>query len=448
LDLSIFKAYDIRGLYPEQLDEDAAYRIGVGFAQSGLVGSGGEVVVGRDMRESSETLFLAMSQGLMDVGISVVDIGLVTTPMLYFAVNVLGAAGGVMITASHNPAAYNGFKLVREEAIPISGESGLEAIRDLAVSASFSRAGKKGTLRKEDVRERYCNFFSRRFSVCLDRTVVIDAGNGMAGAILPAVLEKQHIPYQGLFFELDGRFPHHEANPLKEENLQDLRKAMLEESGSIGIAFDGDGDRVAFLDEQGELISGDLLTALIARRLLEERGSGTIIYDLRSSRIVPEVVRSLGGRPLKTRVGHSFMKALMRKEGALFAGELSFHYYFADFFYCESGILAMLKVLEILAASGKPLSSVIEPFRKYAHSGEINFLVKDQAEAMRRAESCFSDGAISHLDGLSVDFEDWWFNLRSSNTEPVLRLNAEATTKELLHDTLAELRVILEEDGR
>jgi len=440
LNPSIFKAYDIRGLYPEQLDEDAAYRIGVGFAQSGLVGSGGEVVVGRDMRESSETLFLALSQGLMDTGISVVDIGLVTTPMLYFAVNVLGAAGGVMITASHNPAAYNGFKLVREKAIPISGESGLETIRDLASSASFSGAGKKGTLRKEDVCARYCDFFSRRFSVHLDRTVMIDAGNGMAGAILPAVLEKQHIPYQGLFFELDGRFPHHEANPLKEENLQDLREAMLEDPGSIGIAFDGDGDRVAFLDEEGELISGDLLTALIARRLLEERGSGTIIYDLRSSRIVPEVA-------LKTRVGHSFMKALMRKEEALFAGELSFHYYFADFFYCESGILAMLKVLEILAASGEPLSSVIEPFRKYSHSGEINFLVKDQAEAMGRAESCFSDGAISHLDGLSVDFEDWWFNLRPSNTEPLLRLNAEATTKELLHDKLAALRAILEEDG-
>jgi phosphomannomutase len=442
----IFKAYDVRGIYPDDLDEDAAYRIGKGFAQSGLLTQGSEVAVGRDMRTSSDSLFAALADGLNAGGMAAIDIGLSTTPMLYFAVNVLGAAGGVMITASHNPAEYNGFKFVREQAIPISAETGLNAIRERAFAASPTSHVLKGTRRKEDLTQRYRSFFAERFSITLDREVIIDAGNGMAGAVLPGILETQEIPHTDLFFDLDGRFPHHEADPLKEENLADLRQAMRERPGSIGIAFDGDADRVAFLDESGERVRGDLLTALIAKKLLEEHGSGAVLYDLRSSRVVPEVVRACGGRPVKTRVGHSFMKARMREEKALFAGELSYHFYFSDFFYCESGILAMLHVLKIVAKSGESLASLVLPLRTYAHSGERNFPVTDMQGAMQRIETCFRGGAISHLDGLSVDYEDWWFNLRPSNTEPLLRLNVEAKTEVLLEEKLSELRPLLEKE--
>jgi len=442
LDRSIFKAYDVRGIYPDQLDEKIAYRIGLGFALSGLLRPTGEVVVGRDMRESSDSLFAAFTRGLMEAGRDVVDIGRCTTPEFYFAVNILSAAGGAMITASHNPAAYNGFKFVRAQAIPISGESGLTEIRDRAESSPLPK-GKRGKMRQEDVGPRYVDFFSRRFSLALDRKVIIDTGNGMVGAVLPKVLARQHIPYEGLYFTPDGRFPHHEANPLKEENLRDLRRAVAETPGSLGVAFDGDGDRVAFLDESGKLVRGDLLTALIASHLLDEQGPGTIIYDLRSSRVVPEVVRAHGGRPVKTRVGHSFIKALMRKEKALFAGELSFHFYFADFFYCESGILGLLRVIELISDSGKSLSALIKPLCKYAHSGEINFHVREPQAAMDALAAHFSHGEITHLDGLSVDFPDWWFNLRPSNTEPLLRLNVEAEKEELLQEKVEEIKSIL-----
>lgn len=440
---AIFKAYDIRGIYPEQLDEEAAYKIGLGFTASHLLKSD-DVVVGRDMRTSSDALFSALARGLTDGGKNVIDIGRVTTPMLYFAVNVLNGAGGVMITASHNPAEYNGFKLVREQGIPISAASGLLEIKNQALRAP-TPTGKKGSIRQENVEDRYVDFFSRRFSISLDHKVVIDTGNGMVGAILPRILETQNIPYKGLFFTPDGNFPNHEANPLKEENLEDLRREVRENTDSVGIAFDGDGDRVAFLDEDGNLVRGDLLTALIASHLLDEHGPGTIIYDLRSSRVVAEVIRAHGGKPVKTRVGHSFIKALMRKEKALFAGELSFHFYFSDFFYCESGILAMLMVIKLLADSGKSLKSLIAPLRKYAHSGEINFRVTDQQAAIDAVAARFSDGEISDLDGLSIDYPDWWFNLRPSNTEPLLRLNAEADSPGLLEKKLREIEAVLDE---
>ena len=349
--------------------------------------------------------------------------------MLYFAVNVLNAAGGAMITASHNPGQYNGFKLVREEAIPIGGDAGLDRIKQEALIASRTGNGThSGTTRREDILDKYAAFFAQRFSIDVMNPVVIDAGNGMAGAILPRILQDQQITYQRLFFEPDGRFPHHEANPLKEENLRQLREAMKDTPGSIGVAFDGDADRVCFLDEAGRTIRGDLLVALLAPRFLSEHPGGKILYDLRSSRIVPEEILKAGGQPIKTRVGHAFIKHVMRQEGALFGGELSYHFYFSEFFNCESGILAMLEVLDIIAKSGRSLSELIDPLRKYSHSGEINFRVTSVEEALRTIESQFSDGCISHLDGLSVDYEDWWLNLRPSNTEPLLRLNLEADT--------------------
>jgi len=419
----IFKAYDVRGIYPSDLDEADAYRIGCGFALSELLEGGKPVIVGRDMRASSHSLAEAISSGLEAEGHSVIDVGLCTTPMLYFAVNALDAAGGVMVTASHNPGEYNGFKFVREGAIPIGSESGLAEIRERALNVSRRRKGSlRGSIRREDVLDQYAAFFANRFAVELAKPLVIDTGNGMAGAILPQILLSQELIYHKLFFEPDGRFPNHEANPLKDENLRQLRETMKKIPGSIGIAFDGDGDRVR----------GDLLTALLAAELLDAHGGGKILYDLRSSRVVPEVILDHGGEPIKTRVGHAFIKQIMREKHAVFGGELSYHFYFSEFFNCESGILAMLQTCNRIAKSGKLLSELVEPLRKYAHSGEINFRVADASNALRSVREHFCDGRLSTLDGISIDYDDWWFNLRASNTEPLVRLNLEADTQSLM----------------
>jgi len=433
MNYDIFKAYDIRGVYPSELDEADAHLIGRGFALSRLLKGEKPVVVGRDMRTSSDSLADAISSGLAAEGHSIVDIGLCTTPMLYFAVNVLDAAGGIMVTASHNPGEYNGFKFVRERAIPIGSESGLAEIKKQTLSAlRRSDDLPRGSIRRVNVLDRYAAFFADRFTVELTKPLVIDAGNGMAGGILPRILPSQKLIYHKLFFEPDGRFPNHEANPLKDENLRQLRETMKKIPGSVGIAFDGDGDRVCFLDESGQVVRGDLLTALLAAELLDENGGGKILYDLRSSRVVPEVIRNHGGEPIKTRVGHAFIKQIMREEQALFGGELSYHFYFSEFFNCESGILAMLQTCKLLAKLGKPLSELVEPLRKYAHSGEVNFRVHDVDNALRYVQEHFSDGQLSRLDGVSVDYDNWWFNLRASNTEPLVRLNLEADKRSLM----------------
>lgn len=447
LNEKIFKAYDIRGIYPHQLNEDSAYYIGLGFARSGLLTFGKKLVVGRDMRQSSDWLFDAFASGANAGGLDVIDIGLCTTPMLYFAVNILNAAGGAMITASHNPGQYNGFKLVREQAIPIGGDTGLDRIKQEALVASHAgttcRPVRRADIASEDIIDRYASFFAQRFSIDLENPVIIDTGNGMAGAILPRILQDQEITYQPLFFEPDGRFPNHEANPLKEENLRQLREAIKKTAGSIGVAFDGDADRVCFLDETGRTIRGDLLVALLAPHFLSECPGGKILYDLRSSRIVPEQILKFGGQPIKTRVGHAFIKHVMRNEGALFGGELSYHFYFSEFFNCESDILAMLRVLKIIAESGKSLSEHVDPLRKYSHSGEINFRVACVSDALGAIESHFSNATISHLDGLSIEHADWWFNMRPSNTEPRLRLNLEAATASLAEEKVASIERLL-----
>jgi len=440
----IFKAYDIRGIYPEELDESAAYRIGVGYARSEIIPQGRLIVLGRDMRGSSDALSEAFAAGACDNGLTIVNIGLCTTPMLYFAVNELQAAGGAMITASHNPGTYNGFKLVRERAIPIGDDFGLELVKQQALKALPGQTETPPlTIHQRDVTELYARFFSRRFSIELQKPVIIDTGNGMAGPILRRVLRDQRINYRELFFEPDGRFPNHDANPLKEENLRDLRHAMEEHPGSIGVAFDGDGDRVCFLDEAGEAVRGDLFVALLAPRILARNGGGKILYDLRSSRVVPDQVKRCGGEPIKTRVGHAFIKHIMREQGAVFGGELSYHFYFRDFFNCESGIYAMLQAIELLAESSKTLAELVAPLRTYAHSGEINFRVADVGAALAVVEKRFEDGDISRLDGLSVDYPKWWFNLRPSNTEPLLRLNVEANDEPLLRSKVQALSQLL-----
>lgn len=445
MDTSIFKAYDIRGVYPTQLDENAAYRIGIGLSKSGILTGGKLLVVGRDMRESSDTLFEAFASGACDNGYAVVDIGLSTTPMLYFAVNELEAAGGAMITASHNPGEYNGFKLVRENAIPIGSDSGLDRVRRDALKARPPTTNHQPlTVHSRDVAESYAGFFASRFSIKLGKPLIIDAGNGITGPVLRRVLRDQGIEYRELFFEPDGRFPNHEANPLKEETLSQLKKTIAETPHSIGAAFDGDGDRVCFVDEDGHVVRGDLLCALLARRLLEENGPADILYDLRSSRIVPEVIRAFGGEPVKTRVGHAFVKRIMRERHALFGGELSYHFYFRDFFNCESGILAMLHVCRLLAETQLDLSELVAPLRKYSHSGEINFRVPDTQSVLRDLQKRFADARVSCLDGLSIEYAEWWFNVRPSNTEPLLRLNLEANTPDVMQEKLDLITQMIE----
>ena len=445
----IFKAYDIRGIYPEEIDESSAYRIGVGFAGSGIAPEKSSIVLGRDMRESSEALFEAFAAGAGEKGLTILDIGLCTTPMFYFAVNELQAAGGAMITASHNPGNYNGFKLVRERAIPMGNDSGLEVVEQQAAKAPLGPSEAPApTIHRRDVTEQYARFFAQRFSIERKQPVIVDTGNGMAGPILRRVLQDQRINYHELFFQPDGRFPNHDANPLEEENLRDLRRMMEKHPGSIGVAFDGDGDRVCFLDETGETVRGDLFVALLAPRILARHGGGKILYDLRSSRVVPEEVARWGGEPVKTRVGHAFIKHVMREQGAVFGGELSYHFYFRDFFNCESGIYAMLLAIELLSESAETLAERVAPLRTYAHSGEINFRVADVGTAMGMVEKRFTDGDVSHLDGLSVEYPAWWFNLRPSNTEPLLRLNVEADDDLLLKKKILTFRQLLGDSGR
>jgi phosphomannomutase len=440
--IGIYKAYDIRGIYPSELDETSAWAAGCALAHLLAHEEGGPVVVGRDMRLSSESLSKALTAGLNCEGREVIDIGLVTTPMLYFAVNILNAAGGVMTTASHNPAIYNGFKLVRHKAVPIGMGSGLEIVRDESENAPY-RDWNWPSVAQRTIDADYIRFFSDRFKGPFTRRIVVDCGNGATGSILPQVLDSLGVAHEPLFFEHDGRFPNHEANPLKEENLADLRKKLLSSEGALGVAFDGDGDRVAFLDEAGERVSGDLITALLAQRLLRREGSHPVLYDLRSSRVVPEIIRAAGGTPIRMRVGHAFMKQAMREHEALFGGELSFHYYFRDFFNCESGILAMLEVLRVLEETGESLREAVGPFRTYAQSGEINFKVANVRACIGAVEKTFTDGKRDELDGLTVEYPDWWLNLRSSNTEPLLRLNLEAESAQQLDEKLSLVEEII-----
>jgi len=445
-DRSVFKAYDIRGLFPSQINEDMAWRVGYGLAQCPLIAGSNPrtIVVGRDARESADVLFSAFASGAAYGGAEIIDIGLSTTPMLYFAVNKLAAAGGAMITASHNPGEYNGFKLVRAKAIPMGSGAGLEDVRDIALSAHVQQGSTAKTVSQHDeILDGYTRFFAERFQIDLDSTVHIDTGNGATGAILPRILENQGIQYNPLFFEPDGRFPNHDANPLVEANLADLKAAVIADEQAVGLAFDGDGDRVCFVDGCGNAIRGDLITTLMAEKLLEANPGRTILYDLRSSRIVPQIIREAGGEPVRTRVGHAFIKQQMRELNALCAGELSYHFYFEDFFYCDGGIYAMLEVLDLLAKTGKSLDELVEPLRQYAHSGEINFEVGDVHQAMAEIERHFHDGDVSRLDGLSIDYADWWLNLRPSNTEPLLRLNLEAEREEIMKQRVKEITRLL-----
>jgi phosphomannomutase len=440
-DLSaIFKAYDIRGLYPAELDEDAAGSIGRAFAE--FTGAP-RIAVGRDMRASSPDLAAAFTAGASSTGASVIDLGLVSTDALYFASGVLDVPAA-MFTASHNPARYNGLKLCREKAAPISADSGLDEIRRRA-EAVDGVPPEAGDVEQQNIIGDYAAHARSFVDADLLRPlkVAIDAGNGMAGATVPPVFEPLPFKVVPLYFELDGTFPNHPANPIEPANLVDLQRVLVEEKCVVGIAFDGDADRMFLVDEAGALVSGSLTTALVADRLLRKNPGESIIYNLICSWSVPEVIQENGGRPIRSRVGHSYIKALMAETGAIFGGEHSGHYYFRDNFRADSGMIAALLVLEALSESDEPLSRVLQPYRRYASSGEINSEVKDQQAILAELEAVYSDGKSDHTDGLTVEFDDWWFNCRASNTEPLLRLNLEARTEELMIEKRDEVLSII-----
>jgi phosphomannomutase len=444
----IFKAYDIRGLYPQQLDARAA--LAIGRAAGAFLG-GPRVVVGMDMRASGIELGAALVAGLRAEGCDVIDIGRVATPMVYFATALLGAAGGVMITASHNPAAYNGMKLCGPAAVPIGIESGLAQIREraLALDGAGLPALRGGT-RSEDVGARYYQSLLDTFPQRPALDVVIDAGNGIAGEAIDGLLAQLPLRVTRLYFEPDGSFPNHEADPLKPENLRDLQRAVRSRAADLGVAFDGDGDRAVFVDERGDAVPADLMTALLADVVLEQgllgAGPGAhIVHDLRSSRSVGETIRARGAVAVRSRVGHAFMKARMRESGAPFGGELSGHYYFRFplGYVADDGAAAFLLLLQALALRKRPLSELWRPFRRYAHSGELNSRVADVGAALARVRSVFAGGRADELDGLTVDYPDWWFNLRPSNTEPLLRLNVEAADAGALESRTHELLALI-----
>ena len=433
LDPKVFKAYDVRGIYPDELDEEGAYAIGRAYVQQF---EPRRVAVGRDMRLSSPQIAAAVIRGAADEGAEVLDLGLVGTEMVYFAVGELGLDGGIAVTASHNPKEYTGMKIVRRGALPVGGESGLLDVRDKALTVADRKGGGDEKVKKADIWpafvERVLSFID--VSALRPLKVVIDAANGMAGVMLPPVLE--HLPVKAVtyFFDPDGSFPNHEPNPLLPENREFIVSRTLAEGADLGVAFDGDADRCFFVDDRGEFVPGDFATALFAESVLEKEPGAKIIYDVRASWAVPETIERAGGVPLINRVGHAYIKHRMRKEDAAFGGEVSGHYYFRDFSQADSGVVPFLLMLELISKKGRKLSEILEPFRsRYFITGELNTPVADVALKLQELKERYAgEGEISHLDGISVDCGDWHFNVRPSNTEPLLRLNLEARSKELM----------------
>jgi phosphomannomutase len=436
LEPKVFKAYDVRGLYPSELDEDGAARIGRAYVQHFEPKT---VAVGRDMRVSSPTMAAALIEGIAAAGAEVVELGLVGTEMVYFAVDDLSLDGGICVTASHNPKDYTGLKIVRRGALPVGGDSGLQEIRELARSYETAPvAADPGRVRAMDIWpgfvEKVLSFVDP--SALRPLRVVVDAANGMAGIMLPPVLER--IPQVDVVrcnFEPDGTFPNHEPNPLLPENREFIVRTTRAEGADLGVAYDGDADRCFFVDDTGEFVPGDFVTALLARSVLEREPGAKVIYDVRASWAVPREIEEAGGVPLVNRVGHAFIKHRMRKEGAAFAGEVSAHYYFRDFAQADSGVVPFLLMLELLSQAGRKLSELLAPYReRYFLTGEINTPVADVPLTLQELKERYSaeGGSISHLDGLSVDFDEWHFNVRPSNTEPLLRLNLEALSDELM----------------
>jgi len=447
IDTSIFKAYDIRGLYPGEINEDVARQIGRGFV---AYLNAKQIGVSRDMRVSSPALSAAFIDGARQQGADVVDYGMLGTDQLYYAVVSDNLEGGAQITASHNPGKYNGIKMVRAEALPLSGDAGIGDIRDMIVNDRLpAPAARPGAISHRDILPGYIDkvlsFIDA--SVVKPFNVVLDAGSGMAGLVAPKLFDRLPCRTTRLCFDIDGTFPNHEANPLIEENRRDITAEVVRQQADIGIAWDGDADRCFFIDGAGEFISGDFVTALLAEAFLLKHPGATIIYDLRASNAVKDVVSRYGGRALMNRVGHAFIKQRMRQEDGIFAGEVTGHYYFRDFYYADNGFIPAMLILELMSKKNRSLRDLLQPYREqYFISGEINTKLKSMDEVPARLsaiESRYQDAEIQKLDGVSVDYPDWHFNVRASNTEPLLRLNLEAKTTALMEQKRDEVLGII-----
>lgn len=454
----IFKAYDVRATYPSPLNEEMAWKVGHATGQflkrsrqnlpdDQRVRQEETVVVGRDMRPHSVGLAKALSDGLRSTGMNVADVGMVDTSFVYFAINHLDAVGGIMTTASHNPIQYNGFKISGPKARPIGAASGLDDIKRIATTLRVGNTGLNGKYEEIDLWPAYRQHVLKFLDLKRPLKVAIDASNGMAGKMVPAVFgDVKGLEIVPLLFEITGSFVH-EPNPLVESNLDMLKALMREHPVDLGACFDGDADRCMFLDEDGRYIGSDMITALLAEDFLKDPANkgATIVYDLRSSHVVPDTITALGGVPRRDRVGHAFIKKTMAETKAVFGGELSGHIYFRDNFYADSAAIAFAKLLSVLSAQDLPFSELIQPFYKYSQSGEINFQVEDKDAKIRELADHYKKGQIDYLDGVTIDMGDWWFNVRKSNTEPLLRLNLETGSREALEARFAELKKMLGE---
>jgi len=440
-DESIFKAYDIRGTYPEQLNEHIARFVGAGLVD--YLGCK-EVYIGRDMRLSSEAIFDAIADGIMSVGADVVDLGLISTDGLYFAVGKYGAEAGIMITASHNPADYNGFKMCKAGAVPLSGTDGLPEIKDFVRESEIPANGERGSIRRRNIDEDYAEHCLSFIDAGVIKPfhIAIDAGNGIAGKTIPPVFERLPVEVERMYFTLDGSFPNHPASPIEPENTKELReKVASDQTLDMGAAFDGDADRMFLVDEKGRLLGGDMVTALVAKKLLAKHAGESVVYNLICSKAVPETIENMGGKPIRTRVGHAIIKPIMKRENAIFGGEHSGHFYFRENWFADSGLIALLVCLELLSEADRPLSELVAEIDHYYRSGEINSKVNDRNATIEKMREYAADKGyrVDDLDGVTIYGDGWWANLRPSNTEPLIRLNAEADSPELLDKVTNEI---------
>lgn len=450
VDTSIFKAYDIRGIYPTQVNEDIVYKVGRAFCEiikkenPGLIP---DIVVGADMRLSSPSLKESLIKGLTDSGCNVIDVGLVTTPTFYFSVAYWGYTGGIQVSASHNPKEYNGLKMVRKGAVPFSGETGIEDIKNMVVAGNFPTPSPTGKVtQKEGVVEEEVKIQKENtnWDKIKPLKIVIDTGNGMGALDIEAIFKELPVSLIKLNFELDGTFPVHPPDPLKDENIQMLKEEVIKEKADLGIASDGDGDRYFLVDEKGESVPQPVLRGLMAQIELKNNPGATVCYDIRPGRVTKEMIEEAGGRAVVTRVGHSLIKETMIKEGAIFGGESSGHYFYKfDYGTFEAPVALILKFLAYLSESGKTVSQIAAPYKKYFHTGEVNSEVEDKEGKMKAIVEKYKDGQISYLDGVSVEYPDFWFNVRPSNTEPLLRFALEARTKEIMEQKRDEIVALI-----
>lgn len=441
---AIFKSYDVRGIYPDDIDEKAVYATGralVQYLQAQVV------AVGRDIRTSSPPLFESLVKGITEAGADVIDLGIVSTPVLNYSTTVLDVDAGLMLTASHNPAQYNGLKFCKRNAVPMGLETGLSDIRDQAIAGNFNKTDKPGTITQNNALTKQFHDKTAQF-VTFDNTpftIAFDFANAMGIAELPFFERFPNLTIHSIYDEYDGSFPNHEANPLKPETLIDLGTLVREQDAAMGIAYDGDGDRIGFTDETGAPVPGDLILAIIAQELFKLQGAGDVIADPRCTRALKEIVEEKNGTYRLCKVGHSHIKKMMRENNSLVGGEVSMHYYFRDFGFADNSNLVAVLILNLMAETGNKLSEIVAEVRRYHHSGEINFEVKDSATLIQTLKEEYADGELSEIDGIRIDYPDWWFSVRSSNTEPVVRLNLEATNDKLLEARKAELTQHIQE---